>query len=71
MAILECTAYLFLFSFFGAVAAISSALRVWTMLSTPNPFARDSRRPKKPYVKDRKLRDEVLRRQFHISKVTL
>ena len=69
MELLECTLGILAFLLFCATAVLGSVLNIWTMLSTPNPFAKDSRRPKKPLVKDRKRRDAVLKRQFDISKV--
>ena len=69
MELLEWTLSILVFSLFCATAVLGSVLNIWMMLSTPNPFAKDSRRPKEPLVKDRKRRDEVLRRQLDISKV--
>ena len=40
---------------------------VWS--SAPNPFASDSRKPRKPYVSDQKIRDAVLKQAFHPNKV--
>lgn len=42
----------------------------WFMQSRPkNPFAEDSRQPRKPYVHDPKKRDEVIAQSFSRSKV--
>ena len=35
----------------------------------PNPFASDSRKPRKPYISDPKLRDAVIKQGFHPNKV--
>ena len=37
--------------------------------SSPNPFAQDSRKPRKPYIADSKVRDAVLKQAFHPNKV--
>ena len=42
----------------------------WLVYSNaPNPFASDSRTPRKPYISDTKLRDAVLKQGFHPNKV--
>ena len=42
----------------------------WLVYSTvPNPFASDSRKPRRPYISDTKLRDAVLKQGFHPNKV--
>ena len=35
----------------------------------PNPFAKDTRRPREPYIIDQKKRDAVIKQSFHPSKV--
>ena len=37
--------------------------------NAPNPFESDSRKPRKPYISDPKLRDAVLKQGFHPNKV--
>ena len=34
-----------------------------------NPLAQDSRKPRKPYIIDQKLRDKVIKQSFSIEKV--
>ena len=34
-----------------------------------NPLAEDSRKPRKPYIIDQKLRDKVIKQSFSIEKV--
>ena len=42
----------------------------WLLYSnSPNPFAQDSRKPRKPYIADSKVRDAVLKQAFHPNKV--
>ena len=42
----------------------------WLFYSTaPNPFSSDSRKPRKPYISDSKLRDAILKQSFHPNKV--
>ena len=42
----------------------------WLLYSnSPNPFAQDSRKPRKPYIADTKLRDAVIKQAFQPSKV--
>ena len=38
-------------------------------VATPNPFAEDCRKPRKPYVTDHRKRNEVLKQSFSIDKV--
>ena len=40
---------------------------VWP--NSPNPFAKDSRERRRPYISDQKLRDSVLKQGFHPNKV--
>ena len=37
----------------------------------PNPFAKDTRRPREPYIIDQKKRDAVIKQSFSPSKVSL
>ena len=42
----------------------------WAIQATPpNPFMRDVRQPRKPYVHDQKKRDAVLKQGFSMDKV--
>jgi hypothetical protein len=34
-----------------------------------NPFERDARRPRKPYMTDQRQRDNVIKQEFEIGKV--
>ena len=41
------------------------------MMSSPdNPFSADGRKPKRPLVTDRKMRDALLRREFDVQSVS-
>merc|ERR1719259_1450549 len=35
----------------------------------PNPFKKDDRKPRKPYIQDQKQRDKVLKQGFSMDKV--
>ena len=55
-----------------ALAAIFLLIQIirWTIQgNTPNPFSKDDRKPRKPYVIDQRKRDEVLKQSFAPDKV--
>ena len=53
----------------SAVFLIVQIIR-WAIQATPpNPFMRDVRQPRKPYVHDQKKRDAVLKQGFSMDKV--
>ena len=59
-----------LFSALVSVVMVLVKTVGWLVYSNaPNPFASDSREPRKPYISDSKLRDAVLKQGFHPNKV--
>ena len=59
-----------LFSSFVYLLSVFMKTVGWLLWSnSPNPFAQDSRKPRKPYIADPKIRDAVLKQAFHPNKV--
>lgn len=55
---------------FVALALVVMKTVGWLIYSnSPNPFASDSRKPRRPYISETKLRDAVLKQAFHPTKV--
>lgn len=69
---------LYVFPYHISLATILAGIAIFYFLvrdsrrnkqKNPNPFAEDSRKPRKPYVHDQKKRDEVIKQGFNIEKV--
>ena len=55
-----------------ALAAIFLLIQIirWSLQgSTPNPFAKDDRQQRKPYITDQRKRDDILKQSFAPEKV--
>jgi hypothetical protein len=54
----------------AATAFVIVQIVRWAIQATPaNPFARDERKQRKPYITDQKKRDDIVKQNFSVEKV--
>lgn len=53
----------------SAIFLVIQVIRWYFQAQTPNPFAKDDRKPRKEYITDQKKRDAIIKQSFHIDKV--